>query len=366
MKPPPLTCGDNLTWLKSLASESVDLIYLDPPFMSQADYGDFGDKWKWDPGDEEAKKRLLGKLPNWTKATETLLGLCGMLSYLYYMAERLIECARVLTEKGSIYLHCDDSASHHLRGLLDAVFGSKCFRNHISWKRSHAHSDPGRFGRITDHILYYARPGATWNTQHTPYTQDYIDTWFKGFDERGRYMTNCLTGPGTSNGPSGQPWRGYDPAKSGKGRCWSVPKRVCVAAGVDVSLPPVEKLELLDAAGYIHWPKKPGGVPTYKQYLHLMDGRVVQDIWDDINSLQGFNKTESVGYATQKPLALLERIVNASSKPGDLVMDPFCGSGTTLVAAAKLGRRYLGCDVNTEAVAIAQSRLDELSEKKAA
>lgn len=375
--------GDNLDYLKRVQTGSVELIYLDPPFNSKADYNivvggtqvkAFSDTWGWGTEDLWSKANLLqagGRVADWANGVELMVGQCGMLSYLYYMAERILECSRVLSKNGSIWLHCDDAAAHLLRGLMDAVFGPQCYKNTVTWKRTDAHSNSDRFGRISDSLLYYARPSATWNGVKMSYSQDYVEKWFKFEDERGRYRTNALTGGSNSTtrtGDSFEPWKGVILSP---GRNWTAPRKLCEMLDIDQSLPTRQKLDLLDEAGMIVWPKKGRnggpGTPLCKQYLTEDSGIAAQDIWDDISQVGSRygtgTKSEDVGYATQKPLALLERIISSCTNEGDMVLDPFVGSGTTVVAAAKMGRHAAGCDITYLAISLAEDRLREIGFK---
>ncbi len=359
--------GDNLEVMRQhIADESVDLIYLDPPFNSNQDYNvlfaeqdgsrsaaqikAFGDTWRWDQGavlcfDEAV--RFGGRVAAAMQAFHTMLGPSDMLAYLAYMAPRLIELKRVLKDTGSIYLHCDPTASHYLKLLMDAIFGPKMFRNEIVWKRTTAHSSAKRWGPIHDIILFYAKTtDYLWKDIRQPYDQEYIDRFFVFDDEdgRGRYWTADITGAGTRKGPSGQPWRGYDPAKIK--RHW-------------VTIP--EKLERLDKDGRIYWPKNSEAMPKLKRYLNEAPGLRIQDLIIDIPPLITMggkgSKAERLGYPTQKPEALLARIILASSNEGNVILDPFCGCGTSIAAAQRLNRRWIGIDITHLAITLIRHRL---------
>ena len=379
--------GDNLTILRDphhFPDASVDLIYLDPPFNSNRSYNvlfrdesgndsdaqitAFEDSWHWGRSTEDlytdlvtgADERLVRLLSALVGDLDRpgLLGRNQMSAYLVMMAARLVELHRVLKPTGSLYLHCDPTASHYLKMLLDGIFGPWNYRNEIVWKRTWAHNDPNRYGRISDSLFFYTKSDDyTWNTQHTPYSEDYINKFFRQEDERGRYQAITLTGAGISTGESGQEWQGCNPTDSG--RHWSVPKRVVERLGGLEALewPISARLNLLDEHGYIAWPKK-GKVPRFKQYLDEMPGVPVQNIWADVDRISHQSK-ERLGYPTQKPLALLERIIRASSNPGDVVLDPFCGCGTAIDAAHSLGRRWLGIDVTHLSVALMKYRLQD-------
>jgi len=264
-----------------------------------------------------------------------------MMAYLVMMAARLLELHRVLKPSGSLYLHCDPTASHYLKIVLDSIFGPQHFLNEIVWKRTSAHSSSKRYGPVHDIILYYAKTDKfIWNAQYTPHNQEYLDTFYRHVDSNGRkYRLSDLTAAGTRNGSSGQPWRGID--VTAKGNHWKYT---------------IENLEELDKVGRIYWPPK-GSMPAYKRYLDEMKGTVLQDIFDDIQPV-GAQAAERLGYPTQKPLALLERIIQASSNPGDVVLDPFCGCGTAIAAAQKLGRKWIGIDITHLSIALQKYRLE--------
>ena len=302
--------------------------------------------------------------PKASTAIEALMNLIErnqMMAYLVMMTARLVELRRVLKPTGSLYLHCDPTASHYLKIVLDAIFGVEHFRNEITWKRTWAHNDPKRYGRITDAIFLYTKGSAfIWNTQYTSYSEEYVKKFFRFEDERGQFRTVTLTGPKVSSGDSGSTWRGYSPTSSG--RSWSVPKRIVknLAGEEALSWTVKERLDLLDEHGYIYWPPK-GSVPHFKQYLHEMPGVPVQNLWIDIDRISPHAK-ERLGYPTQKPVALLERIIRASSNPGDIVLDPFCGCGTAIAAAHKLGRRWTGIDITHLSIALQKYRLADTFE----
>ena len=379
--------GDNLTILRDphhFPDASVDLIYLDPPFNSNRSYNvlfrdesgrdsdaqitAFEDSWHWGRSTEDlytdlvtgADERLVNLISALVGDLDRpgLLGRNQMSAYLVMMAARLVELHRVLKPTGSLYLHCDPTASHYLKMLLDGIFGPRNYRNEIVWKRTSAHNDPNRYGRITDSIFFYTNSeDFSWNTQYGVYSEEYLDKFFRYEDERGKYRVDNLTGPKTSSGESGSEWRGYSPTSSG--RSWSVPRRIVRKLGGDEALswPINKRLDLMDKHGYIHWPKR-GGVPAFKSYLNELPGPPVQSLWDNIQPLS-VNAKERLGYPTQKPLALLERIIRASSNPGDVVLDPFCGCGTAIDAAHSLGRRWLGIDVTHLSVALMKYRLQD-------
>ena len=379
--------GDCLTILQDFGLMSVDLIYLDPPFNSNKTYNAiykdetgrplpdqldaFCDTWELD----EERERAIRTMPVlmresgidddtaelwrlWMRALRHTQP--RLLAYLSYMAQRLLVMHRILKPTGSLYLHCDPTASHYIKALLDAVFGHRNFRNEIVWKRTGAHGRARRWGPIHDTLLFYSKGDRyTWNRTFQVYDPEYIERFFRHSDDIGRYRVTILTGPGTRQGDSGRPWRGVDPTTSG--RHWELPP--------DRILPPTfehppgyssmtvqERLDVLDAAEVIYWPPR-GSVPSYKQYLESSPGNAIQDIVWDISPALG---NEDMGYATQKPRALLERIIAASSNEGDLVLDPFCGCATTLEAAHNLDRRWIGIDIAIHAIKrVASVRLTE-------
>jgi len=376
--------GDNLEVLRRhIADESVDLVYLDPPFNSNADYNvlfaeksgqrahaqiqAFEDTWEWDA---EAAANFADAVANGGQpvakammALRTLLGGSDMLAYLSMMAPRLVELRRALKPTGSIYLHCDPTASHYLKLLMDAVFGPRFFQNEIIWKRTSARSDSHRWNQIHDVILFYSRTGEfIWNPQYTSYDQEYTEQFYGRKDEvtGKRYTAGDLTAAGTRKGESGQPWRGVNPTQ--KGRHWAVPMAVLASLnikGVTVQ----DRLNELDKCGRIIWPEKKGGMPRYKRYLDEMPGVAIQSMITDIPPIAA-HAAERLGYPTQKPEALLERIVNASSNEGDTVLDPFCGCGTTIAAAQNLKRRWIGIDITHLAINLIKVRLNDAFGKR--
>ena len=384
LQPNTLYYGDCLEWLPRFPSESVDLIYLDPPFNSNTSYNllfgngkarrggksaqvrAFADTWRWD---ETAAQRVEGlaraaahPAHKAVVGLRTLIGEGGMLAYLSYMAERLAEMPRILKRTGSIYLHCDPTASHGLKLVMDTIFGPRScfrFRNEIIWKRTYSHGGARRWGPIHDTLLFYTGAGRyTWNRVHQAYDPAYIAKYYRLRDNRGRYQLVSLTGAGTRDGESGQPWQGVNPTDSG--RHWAVPAKALASVAGDrdvVRLSVQEKLDVLDAAGLIHWPPT-GHTPRQKRYLKEAPGVQIQDIIVDVGPIA--RGSERLGYPTQKPLKLLERIIEASSNPGDMVLDPFCGCGTAVAAAHKLNRRWAGIDISPFAIdLIAQKRFPE-------
>ena len=360
--------GDNLDILRRyVRDESADLIYLDPPFNSNQTYNvlfqerdgsqsasqikAFGDTWHWDGTAARSYEETVeagGQVAEAMQAFRKLLGTNDMLAYMSMMAPRLVELRRVLKPTGSLYLHCDPTASHYLKLLLDAVFGPENFRDEIVWKRHNARSTEHRWPRIHDTLLFVSKSdefmfspakvsGDTAKIPHTLIT---------GSDGR-KYQTYELTGAGvTKEGESGRPWRDYDPTEMG--RHWGNSH---------------DKMNGWDAAGLIHWPNRGsrGGFPRRraKEPFHPEARKVtVGDVWTDIDRINQAAK-ERLGYPTQKPVALLERIIQASSNEGDTILDPFCGCGTTVAAAQKFDRRWIGIDITQLAISLIRYRLGD-------
>ena len=363
LKTNALYYGDNLQILRDyVPDESVDLIYLDPPFnsnrsynvlfketsstASQAQIEAFEDTWHW--GEvaqgtfEEIALHGADSTARLLKAMVDALGHNDVTAYLTMMAVRLVELRRVLKPTGSIYLHCDPSAGHYLKMLMDSIFGPKSFVNQIVWKRSAAHSDATQgarhFGRLSDLILFYSKGTQfEWTVQHGTYDDAYVQSHYTQVDSDGRrYMLDNLTGPGGA--AKGNP--SYE--VMGVTRFWRYSR---------------EKMEELIRQGRIVQPK-PGAVPRYKRYLDEMRGVPLGDVWTDIAPINS-QARERLGYPTQKPLALLERIITASSNPGDIVLDPFCGCGTAVHAAHKLGRRWIGIDITHLAIGLVRRRMED-------
>ena len=369
--------GDNLEILrKHIPDESIDLIYLDPPFNSNRSYNvlfresggagsgaqieAFEDTWEWGQASARAYEEVVTgphqKVAQVLKAMVEGLGHNDVTAYLSMMAVRLVELYRVLRPTGSIYLHCDPTAGPYLRVLMDSIFEAKRFRNEIVWKRTHAHSGANRFGAVHDTILMYGKSEqATWNIQTTAYSAQYSETFFRFADDDGRrYRSTILTGSGIRHGASGEPWHGIDPTASG--RHWAIPGYVRPLLGDAADADVQGALDRLDSIGRILWPSKAGGIPSFKQYIDDMAGTQINDVWTDIPPISAQAK-ERLGYPTQKPLALLERVITASSNPGDVVLDPFCGCGTAVHAAQKLGRRWIGIDITYLAINLIERRM---------
>lgn len=313
---------DNIRRLALMPPETVDLVYLDPPFFSNRRY-----EVIW--GDEAEVRSFEDR---WSGGIEV---------YADWMRSRLVEIHRVLKPTGSLYLHCDPNASHYLKVVLDSIFGASRFRSEIVWKRSTAHSDTkqGRrqHGRIHDVIFFYTKSDEwTWNPQYTQYDDAYQEGMYKHVEpETGRrYGLFDLTGPGGAS--KGNPR--YEVL--GVTRYWRHTKA---------------SMEDLIREGRVVQ-TKPGAVPRYKRYLDEMPGVSLQDLWTDIRPV-GAQARERLGYPTQKPEALLERIIETSSNQGDVVLDPFCGCGTTLVVAEQAHRQWIGIDISSTACNLMKRRL---------
>ena len=363
--------GDNLHVMRGINSECVDLIYLDPPFNSNQDYAApigsiaagaaFKDTWTLSDIDVHEHGELADRNPAAYSVIEAARNASGksMMSYLIMMAVRLIEMERILKPTGSIYLHCDPTASHYLKLLTDGIFGRQNFRNHIIWKRTSVHNSAKRWGPNLDSILFYTKSDQfTWNRVRQPYDPEYIDKFYRYEDKIGRFRVGDLTGAGIRHGDSGRAWRGVDPSR--KGRHWAVPMKILSVAYPTRDLTPLstqERLDLLDEAGLVYWPKK-GNVPALKRYLDLSKGVPLQELIVDIRPI-GSRARERTGYPTQKPIALLDRIIEASSNEGDIVFDPFCGCATTMVAADRLERQWAGIDLSPLAVKLVNERITE-------
>ena len=366
--------GDNLDVLHEHAADSsVDLVYLDPPFNSarsynvvfakhspddvQAQTDAFEDTWTWDYETEQTFHHLIhnpnlpGSLSEAVLALHSLLGESDAMAYIVMMAPRLAELRRVLKPTGSLYLHCDPTMSHYLKVLLDAVFGPERFRSEITWVRTSAHSNATvNYASVADILLYYGKGQApTWNPPFVPLSDAHVTAKYTYREPDGRlYSTTDMRNPSrrpnltydfeAANGVT------YKPHPNG----WVFTK---------------ERMLALDAAGYIYYPKDPTGRPRLKKYLDEAKGSVMSNVWNDIPPVNS-RAAERLGYPTQKPVALLERIITASSNPGDLVLDPFCGCGTTVAAAQKLDRQWVGIDISFVGIDLVDKRLrDTFGEK---
>ena len=382
-----LAIMDNLAFLRRLNNECIDLIAIDPPFaanetftgnprppISNAEYDEeialahahgvehnegqgltrVHDIWSWDEDVHPAWKMSIEDDYPEVFAVIQAVEACASeneAAYIAFMAARLLECRRVLKPTGSIYLHCDDHANSYLRMLMDAVFGSDNFRNEMAWNRSGGKSDSKRWGRVSDHLLYYTKSGQyVWNQQYQPHDPDYVHKNYRYDDNNGSgpYRKLPLHAAGIRTGESGQSWRGYEPSQHH--RHWATPtKGIMHQHIVEHDLIPdwpsaypttQDKLDALDKHGLIV--HSDTYLPEIKTYLAATNGIAATDFISDIPMASGKEKT---GYATQKPLELYERIIKASSNPGDVVLDIFAGCATTAVAAERLGRQWIACDM---------------------
>jgi len=372
--------GDNLDVLReSIRDESVDLIYLDPPFNSNATYNilfrarsgeasqaqieAFEDTWHWNDAAERAFDDVMqsgnAQAADMLRALRSFLRDNDVMAYITHISVRMLELHRVLKPTGSVYLHCDPTVSHYLKVMMDAVFGVANYHNEIAWKRTFAHGGADRWGDVHDTLFYYSKSNVrNWYKAFQRYDEGYIDNKYRFSDERGQYRLVVLTGSGVRHGESGRPWRGYDPTTVG--RHWAVPKAALDLLQQEGSSIPNgvhERLELLFQKGLIRFPEKSDGslgVPEFKFYLPK--GQPIQDVITDIPPINS-QARERLGYPTQKPLALLERIISASSTLGDTVLDPFCGCGTTVHAAEKLKRQWIGIDITHLSISLIEKRL---------
>ena len=389
--PNALYYGDNLPVLREyISDESVDLVYLDPPFNSNATYNvlfkdqtgeaspaqirAFSDTWQWtqeaqrtfeleiieNPATPTAVKEMVSAL-------HQFIGHNSLMAYLVMMTPRLVELRRILKPTGSLYLHCDPTASHYLRVLLDSVFGKENFRTEISWRRTSAHNDAAQgrkqYGNVRDSLLFYTKSNTwTWNWLYTPYDDEYVQSFYRLTEEGTcrRYRTGDLTA-GRPGGDTEYEWR----VKRAQDGAWQSdltdeyqnPKAGWEYQGV---LPYRNRYWAYAKSGMVHMEKEGrlvytgNGMPNYKRYLDEMPGVPLQNDWSDIRPA---SRSESLGYPTQKPLALLERIIQVSSNEGDVVLDPFCGCGTAVAAAHTLNRQWIGIDITHLAVALMKHRL---------
>ncbi|KKN27090.1 hypothetical protein LCGC14_0868130 [marine sediment metagenome] len=341
-------CMDNLELMKQLSDSFIDLIYCDILYGTGQNFGDYRDI--------KANRNTINK----------------------FYIPRFQEMYRILKDTGSIYIHCDWRTNHWIRCILDDSFGYSNFRNEIIWKRTASNKAVKRFGPIHQNILFYSKSNdIKINIPKGPYTSGYINDFFTENDKNGRYRPVLLTGPGTRMGESGKSWKEYNPTDSG--RHWQpasylYEKYHKITGDNLAKYPLLQRLEELDRVGLVHWGKK-AKVPQYKYYLEDAGGVSYQDIWacqpgtegcvygyptkcidEDVRWLTAKDK-ERLNYPTQKPEALLKRIIKASSDEGNLVADFFCGSGTTCVVAKELNRNFIGCDISSKAVGITNKRL---------
>ena len=335
--------GDNLDIMRGMNSESVDLIYLDPPFNSKHNYAapigseaagaEFKDTWTLNDIAVEWHGLIADENPELYKVIDATMTKSDR-AYIIYMAIRLLEMRRILKSTGSIYLHCDPTMSHYLKLVMDAIFGRKNFKSEIVWKRTSGHSDSKTLGSVHDTILYYTKTDKfIYNQQHVQYEKSYVSQRYKHKDPDGRrWMDDNLTAKGLSGG-------GYEYEYKGKVSLWRVSP---------------EKMQELDAENRLYFTSK-GGI-RIKRYLDEMSGLPINDVWTDIPPVNSRAK-ERVGYPTQKPIAFLDRIVQASSNPNDVVLDTFCGCATACIAAEKNVREWVGIDISPKAVDLVKSRM---------
>jgi site-specific DNA-methyltransferase (adenine-specific) len=360
--------GDNLSVLRGcIDNESVDLIYLDPPFNSQATYNvlfkstageksraqieAFEDTWHWGDEAELAFDGVMSSgnsdAAEMLRAMRSFLKESDVMAYLSMMTVRILELRRVLRDSGGLYLHCDSTASHYLKLLLDAVFGAQNFRNEIIWKRrvgmSSAVHESNRFGTCTDTIFFYAKTEDSLfvpqYNRESPEYQEYIEERFTMTDETGRKFQ-----PTSLVNPAYRPnliydYKGFKSPPNG----WMITR---------------EKMEQWDKDGKLYFPKNKEGRIRRKSYADELRGMPIQNLWTDIPEINS-QAQERLGYPTQKPLALLERMVLASSNEGDTILDPFCGCGTAIHAAQKLKRGWIGIDITHLAISLIEKRLKD-------
>lgn len=384
-----LLYGDNLSLMRDLEADSVDLVYLDPPFKSDVNYNvlfkadglksdeaqltAFKDTWTWDEAAQAVYDELQDsscvRLVNLINALYEGLDRTPMLAYLVNMALRLVEIHRILKPTGSMYLHCDPTAGHYLKVLCDSIFSPINFRNEIIWRRTGSHNKMKRWAPIHDVLLFYTKSdNYTWNNPRRPYMLGHVKENFIESEDgtfKTDYYGNVLTGSGTRNGESGAPWRGFDP--TAKGRHWAIPSKIWEEVGIDpAGMTQHEKLELLYKEGFITITEGEAW-PIYQMSVSVNAGPAAPDVWAfqpytegtvfgtsagidaDVRWLSS-QDAERLGYPTQKPLGILKHIINSSSRPGDLVLDPFCGCGTTIAAAQILARRWIGMDISPFAI----------------
>ena len=344
VNPKTIFTGDNLPIMRGMNSESVDLIYLDPPFNSNANYAapigseaagaEFKDTWTLNDVDAAWLDLIEAKHPQLNRVIHAAITDSDK-SYLIYMAVRLMEMHRILKDTGSIYLHCDPTMSHYLKLVMDSVFGKVNFHNEIVWKRTNAHNDSAVYGCIHDTILYYSKGDSlTLNEQYQPYSDEYLKR-YRHTDENGkRFLDRDLTAGSLSGGGYQYEWNGIT-------KIWRCP---------------FTTMQEYHKSGKLYYTRN--GTPRLKQFLDDMPGVPVQDVWIDIPPINSQAK-ERVGYPTQKPLALLDRIIKASSNEGEVLLDPFCGCATTLVAADRLQRDWIGIDISAKAAELVVERIKD-------
>lgn len=362
--------GDNLYILRDyIADESIDLVYLDPPFNSKRTYNvlfkyesgeeseaqiaAFDDTWHWDHSTAALYNELVTEsaehVSRMIGAMHDFIGTNQMMAYLVMMAARLIELHRVLKPTGNLFLHCDPTASHYLKVVLDTIFGPDNFRNEVIWKRTNTHNDARyQFPDVTDVILFYSKTKKSlFNTQYGEHDPEYVKKFYRhdDHDGRGLYTLDNMASPNPRPNMM-YDWKGYPYPPMG----WRYQKST---------------MKELDEDGRVYYPRnKDGTFDTskrlrLKRYLSEQNGPVIGNVWTDILPLSA-HAQERLGYPTQKPEELLERIISAGSNPGDLVLDPFCGCGTTIAAAQKLDRRWIGIDITHLSIALMKYRINEM------
>jgi site-specific DNA-methyltransferase (adenine-specific) len=351
--------GDNLDVLqRHIKDETVDLVYLDPPFKSNQDYNvlfaekdgtaaaaqfkAFEDTWEWNQDAAAMYEQLVeggGKVSDVMQAFRRFLGTNDMLAYLTMMAPRLVELRRVLKATGSIYLHCDQTAGHYLKLLMDAIFGPVNFRSEITWRRTNIHNDSKSWSNVSDSLLYYVRDNREpfiWNPIHLKHSEQHVSSKYQK-DENGRlYTLSDMTSPHPRPNMM-YVWKGYPSPAMG----WRYSK---------------ETMAKLDGEGRVWYPGDTSKRPRLRRYLDEMPGTLVTNIWADIFPINS-QAQERLGYPTQKPEALLERVITTGTNTGDVILDPFCGCGTTIAVAQRLNRRWIGIDITHLAIGLIKSRL---------
>ncbi len=408
--------GDNLENLRaSIKTETVDLCYIDPPFNSKRNYNQiynniggedraqaqaFTDTWVWDEQADEGfteiiandKEGFAENIVDLITGLEVVLKRGSLMAYLVSMALRITEIHRVLKPTGSFYLHCDPTASHYLKLVVDAIFVSQGgeYQNEIVWRRTGSHNKLTRYGPVHDVIFFYTKSNQyTWNRPKRTYMKGHVDENFVK-DEQGyrtNYYGNVLTGSGTRNGESGLPWKGIDP--TAKGRHWAIPGALVedllgvgdVEEEAFLALSQHQKLDLLYDLGHITLTEGDTW-PLYQRYIKPTDGQPLPDIWafqpytsgtvfntklgidEDVRWLSTQDR-ERLGYPTQKPESLMERIIKASSNEGDVVLDAYCGCGTTVVAAETLKRKWIGVDITYQSISLILRRIEDKFGKEA-
>lgn len=339
--------GDNLAIMRALPDECVDLIYIDPPFFTQRDYKNI-----W--GDRESVTDFEADFFDGFKDTKDFFerhiqsDAKGLKAYLEWMRARLVECHRILAPKGNFFIHIDYHASHYLKVILDEIFGSQNFRNEIVWRRkigSNSAGAPRRLPANTDSIFYYSKSNDyIFNPQYRPHDPNYVKKFYRHDDKDGRgpYSLSDLGAPS------------YSPTLIYDYRGWKPPER-----GWRYCL---ETMKTLDREGRIYFPENKNGRLRLKRYFSEMKGTLLENIWDDIGLLQD-NSKEKTGWPTQKPVALLERIIKIGSNEGDIVFDCFAGCGTTMMAAHNLKRKWIGIDISPTAAKVNKKRLEDAKAK---